>query len=263
MKHPLENGFHLVYKAEILIHVVKFLKLGFGWDKIRIEKIMMRLQNQSKIVPKAALFCQDREIKIAILLFDQTGADNGHKKIINLSSWYAKESHRGIDAIRFAKKLTTTLCDYIITNYTPSAAALKVFAALGYEKMNVEVVSLGVQKTFPFLKLKPKKKYFTFRHAFEKPVNLSKDQRDIKSDIFFKVYSVNRMGIKVNILSIFLDKQERYIPIFWFIKIIFSYGVLRINIYSRIDSIPLKSPWLIKNFHADRYISPQNSELAI
>jgi hypothetical protein len=53
---------------------------------------LSRLEALNKNVPKAALLSENGEIKIAILLFDQTGIERSSDKIVNLSAWYAKES---------------------------------------------------------------------------------------------------------------------------------------------------------------------------
>ena len=258
-----EDGFHFVYDTEMLFTIVEFLELGFGWDKNRSKAIMAHFERLNTTAPRAAFLCQNSEIKIAILLFDQTDIDNTSNKIINLSSWYAKETHRGIDAIRFAKKFTSKLSDYTITNYTPDAAVKKVLGSLGYQYMNVELETLGIVKKFPFIQLRHKRKYFTFKRIADEPAELTFDENLIISKATFKLSSVKKMGIKLNILSIFLNREESYISLLWLIKCILFYGVVRVNLYSEIDTYPSESPWLIKNFQSKRYILPQKSELSV
>ena len=65
------------------------------------------------------------------------------------------------------------------------------------------------------------------------------------------------------VLSIFLSREESYISLLWLIKYILFYGVVRVNLYSEIDTYPSESPWLIKNFQSERYILPQKSELSV
>jgi hypothetical protein len=262
MKYTPENGFHFVYEMEMLFRVVDFLEVGFGWDKNRSQSIIAHLDRLNTSAPKAAVYYQNSEIKIAILLFDQTGTDNSPNKIINLSSWYAKETYRGIEAIRFAKKLTTELCEYTITNYTPSPAVEKVLTSLGYEYMNVEVETFGLNKTFPFIKLRTKRKYFTLKRISAKPVELIHNHNSIISKTTFKLSSIKKNGIKLITLSVYVEREESYISLLWLIKYIFFYGVVRVNIYSEMDAIPHKSPWLIKNIQTERYIPPSNSELS-
>ena len=263
MSCTAENGFHLVYEIGMLPSVVGFLESRFGWGINQSHAILAHFERLNTTAPKAAFFCENGEIKIAILLFDQTDIENSSNKIINLSSWYAEESHRGIDAIRFAKTLTSKLCDYTITNYTPSAAVKKVLAALGYKYMNVEGVSFGIGKKFPFIQLRHKRKYFTFRQNSAEPTNLRFDQNIAISKVTFQLFTVRRMGIKLNILNIFLGREKRYISFFWLIKYCFFHGVVRVNVYSETDNSPSESPWLIKNIQTERYICPRKSELSV
>ena len=157
----LSNGFFLVYDIEQLQSVIEFLQSKFGWDNNRSVKILNRLKVQSSSIPKAAIYCFEDEIKIANLIFHQTYIPRIDKNVVNLSAWYAINTHRGIDAIKFAKQLTIALDEYVITNYTPNAAAIKVFKALGYEDMHVKADSIGLQKKFPFIRLWLQDEYFS------------------------------------------------------------------------------------------------------
>lgn len=262
MSHALYDGFRLIFDFEEIWVVVKFLESGFGWDQKQSENIINRLKDQATNAPKAAVFCYKNKIKIAILLFDQTDT-NTTSKVINLSAWYAKETHRGIEAIWFAKKLTTALCDYTITVYTPSVAARKVFKSFGYEDMRVKVESIGVQKKFPFVRLMLKGKYFNFTKPIKLPIDLSLDQKDKTTICTFKIFSVKKMGIKLNVLNIFIDSQDTYISLLWLIKTIIFYRVVRVNIYLRIETVPTDSVWLIKTNRTEWYISPRKSELSV
>ena len=97
----------------------------------------------------------------------------------------------------------------------------------------------------------------------DEPAELTFDENLIISKATFKLSSVKKMGIKLNILSIFLSREESYISLLWLIKCILFYGVVRVNLYSEIDTYPSESPWLIKNFQSERYILPQKSELSV
>ena len=79
----------------------------------------------------------------------------------------------------------------------------------------------------------------------------------------FGIYPVKKGGIKVNFLSIFIENEKKYISLTWLFKTIFTYGIVRINIYSRIDTVPNEPVWLVKNSPTERYISPHKSELSI
>ena len=258
-----KSGLHLVYDKETLIKVVAFLELGFGWDKHRSKKILECLESLNKNTPKAALFAENGEIKIAILLFEQTTSENSSSKIINLSAWYAKQSHRGIEAVRFAKKLTEKLSDFTITNYTPSLAVKKILITLGYEYMNVDVVSYGVVKMFPFIQLRHFGKKFNFFKSGAKPVKLTfEHDRDISSATY-AVATVRKFGLKLRILNIFLTKDERFISFNWLVKQCLLNFVVQVNIYEETSSALKESTWLVKSIDNDAYIHPQNSELSI
>lgn len=259
----LNNGFCLIYDFEEMRTVVKFLESGLSLDHKQSERIINRLKDQISTVPKAAVFCHENEIKIAILLFDQTNIASNARKVINLSAWYARETHRGIEAIRFAKKLTAVLTGYTITNYTPNAAALKIFKVLGYKDMRVRFESVGFQKKFPFIKLSLREKYFTFTSPFILPIDLAHDQKDMITSSSFKIISVKKGGIKLKTLNIYVDTKETHISLFWLIKTVLVYATIRINIYSRIETVPKDSLWLVKNIETERYISPRNSELSV
>jgi len=263
MNSATESGFQLVYDMDTLTKVVAFLELGFGWDIHRRQEILTCHEFLNTNAPKAALFSENGEIKIAILLFDQTDIESSSNKIINLSSWYAKESHRGIDAIRFAKKLTLKLCDYTITNYTPSDAVKNILIALGYKYMNVGETTLGLVKIFPFIQLRHIRKNFKFSKSAAKPVNLPFERNLDISQATYQLVTVRKFGLKLGILNIFLQKDERFISFFWLVKHCFLHGVLRVNVYAETESIANESPWLIKSLKNDVYIHPQKSELSI
>ena len=83
----LNNGFFLVYDVEQLQSVIEFLESEFSWDSKRSTKILNRLRVQSSSIPKAAIYCDDNEIKIANLIFHQTYISRVDKNVVNLSAW--------------------------------------------------------------------------------------------------------------------------------------------------------------------------------
>lgn len=263
MNSTEKNGFHLVYDMKMLTKVVNFLQSGFSWDEKRTKDILAYFSRLDITTPKAAFFSENEEIKIAILLFNQTDEKNSSEKIINISAWYAKDTHRGIDAIRFAKNLTSKLSDFTITNYTPSVAVKKILTSMGYEYMNVQVDSLGLQKKFPFIKLQVKRKHFSFRGKRVEPNKLGSNQNIAMARAAFQFSIARKMGINLKTLNIFLRKGEGHISFLWLIKYLLFHGVVRVKIYYEIDTIPSESPWLIKNIQSERYIFPHKSELSI
>jgi hypothetical protein len=259
----LNNGFFLVYDVEQLQSVIEFLESEFSWDSKRSTKILNRLRVQSSSIPKAAIYCDDNEIKIANLIFHQTYISRVDKNVVNLSAWYAKITHRGIDAIRFAKQLTLALDEYVITNYSPSAAAIKVFKALGHEDMHVKADSIGAQKKFPFIRLRLQDKYFSLTGNCGPSVDLTNDQQGVSVNFSYKISSIKKMGIKLATLSIYMERKKTHVPLLWLLKMVFCYGIVRVNLYSRGQMAPENSVWLIKNCHEELYISPRNSELSL
>lgn len=259
----LNNGFFLVYDIEQLQSVIEFLESGFSWDSKRSAKILNRLKVQSSSIPKAAIYCEDDEIKIANLIFHQTYISRIDKNVVNLSGWYAKITHRGNDAIRFANQLTLALDEYVITNYSPNDATIEVFKRLGYEDMHVKVDSVGAQKKFPFLRLKLQDKYFSLIGNCSPSVDLTNDQQEVSVNFSYKISSIKKMGIKLAILSIYMEEKKICVPLLWLFKMVFCHGIVRVNLYSRGQMAPENSVWLIKNCHEELYISPRNSELSL
>lgn len=259
----MNNGFYLVHDIEQLQRVIEFLQSKFRWDNKRSIKILNRLKVQSSSIPKAAIYYDDDEIKIANLIFHQTYISKIEKNVVNLSAWYAKNTHRGIDAIRFAKHLTIALNDYVITNYSPNAAAEKVFKALGFEDMHVKVDTIGFQKKFPFIRLWLKDRYFSLTGNCGPCVDLANDGQDVSIDFSYKISSIKKIGIKLATLSIYMESKIICVPLLWLLKMVFCRGIVRINLYSKGQVAPENSVWLIKNCHEELYISPRNSELSL
>ena len=129
--------------------------------------------------------------------------------------------------------------------------------------MRVNFESIGFQKKFPFIKLLLREKYFTFTWPFMLPIDLAHDQKDAITNISFKIISVKKKGIKLKTLNIYVDTKETYISLFWLIKTILVCGIIRVNIYSRIETVPKESLWLVKSIETETYISPRNSELSV
>tara|TARA_B100001057_G_scaffold116913_1_gene115469 strand:- start:26 stop:814 length:789 start_codon:yes stop_codon:yes gene_type:complete len=259
----LSNGFFLVYDIEQLQSVIEFLQSKFGWDNNRSVKILNRLKVQSSSIPKAAIYCFEDEIKIANLIFHQTYIPRIDKNVVNLSAWYAINTHRGIDAIKFAKQLTIALDEYVITNYTPNAAAIKVFKALGYEDMHVKADSIGLQKKFPFIRLWLQDEYFSFTGNRSSSVDLTNDRQGVSINFSYKISSVKKMGIKLSTLSIYMESKKTHVPLLWLLKMVFCHGILRVNLFSKRKMASENSVWLIKNCYEELYISPRNSELSL
>ena len=261
------DKFSLVYDSKKLSVIIDFLESGFKWDPDRSSKLFHRLNTQSSKIPKAAVHYDGNKIKIAILLIHQTYIAEKDKDVINLSAWYADKTHRGIEAIIFAKNLTLALDKFIITNYTPSIAASKIFLSMGYKDMGFKVHTLGVQKQFPFLKLRFSFNYFSLKCHSEKPINLKKSDNIYNSYVntpySYQINIIKKFGVKLSILNFYSEEKQNKFCLLWFFKMIFLYRPVQINFYFRNDDTPRQGVCLIKNFDEESYISPRNSELSI
>ena len=123
MVEKLSDGFYLITQSDILKQAINFLKKNFLWSTEESTKIYERLISQDKNQPFGAVYVEEFRIVSAVLLFHQGRSEIEKKEVINLSSWYALQSHRGVHAVEFAKELIKALDDRIITDYTPSDAA--------------------------------------------------------------------------------------------------------------------------------------------
>mgnify|MGYP000268165190 CR=1 FL=1 len=167
-----QNGFHLIFCPEKLQEVIHFLEHGYGWKAQRSEKLFQHLRRQSPEFPTAAVYIDKGEIAIGVLLFHQGHHKDQMKNVINFSNWYAKENHRGIAAVRFAKNVTTALDDFIITCYTPMQAVCKILKLIGYKDMHVRKVIIGLSNKFPFFQFKFPLTLLSFRNSSIKPKNI-------------------------------------------------------------------------------------------
>ena len=104
MIKSMSNGFYLVNEPALLKEVIRFLQKGFSWTTQRSSDIFDRLNSQEHKIPIGAMLVNNGRIVIAILLFHQGKSGFEKKEIINRSAWYAENTHRGIDAIKFVKK---------------------------------------------------------------------------------------------------------------------------------------------------------------
>ena len=258
-----KNGFHLVYDMQTLAKVVVFLELAFGWDKCRSQKILERLYSLDANIPKAAVLVENNVIKIGILLFAQTDIKTNSSKIINMSSWYAEESHRGVDAVRFAKKLSSELAGFTITNYTPSPAVKKILTTLGYQYMNVNLLTYGVVKSPPFFQLNRVREHFRLLNNSCRPTRLDFDDGWGAPKVSYNFVVVKKFGLTFRTLNIFLKKDENFISLGWVLRQCLLNRILRVNLYSETVGTSEESPWLVKSFENTLYVHPQNSELSI
>lgn len=263
MNKKIKNGFHFVNNKYLLKQVIKFLKKGFRWNKKLSHDFYDRLTSQKSNEPYGAILVENSKIVIAILLFHQGWSKKEKKQIINLSAWFALKSHRGIKAIMFADKLTKALDNKIITNYSPNAIGLKIYKLLNYSNMSVDKFNIGPSKKFPFFNLFDLFKILGFDGLKILPLKnlLNLKKESYKNYIFYKIHSNKILNIKFNILQIFILNYGVKINFFNFLKLIFKYRILKINIFYRSKNPKNTNLWLIKNHKVENYIFPINSEI--
>tara|TARA_B100001093_G_C26833051_1_gene1017046 strand:- start:1718 stop:2518 length:801 start_codon:yes stop_codon:yes gene_type:complete len=265
MQNFFQDGFHLVYEPELLRKAINFLQEGFAWDQEKNDRLFRRLSSQNNDMPLAAVFIDKGEIVIGILLFHQGWSSIEKKHIINLSAWYAKDSHRNMNVINFANNLTSALNDKIITNYTPSEVVSKILKRLKYQDMTVKKKTIGFSRNKPFLKIGSFWKFITLIKNEMTPVNFTteKQKEVVEGDLFFRIDLIKKFSINISILNIYSKKNEIKVPFFWLIWMIIRYKTYRINFYFKDENNLYPNIWLIKNNNFENFIYPSNSELTL
>jgi len=265
-----------IYNKSDLDPVINFLQSGYKWSKKRSDEIMQHFTDQASSTPMGAYRKEDGELKIAILLFDQSNYFDNKEKIISLCSMYAKPSHRGIPAINFARILTEDLESFTITNYSPNYVAYKIWKSVGWEDMKVKKIQLGFIKKFPFYRLANIKNLFDysfFNSAMYKYIK-KKNKKNKKNTIHYilRRLRIKNKFFKINIIDFYINKKEIGKIPFWslFFHTLKNRGV-QINLFinsddqsSQSDWHDKKINWLIKNSkNFNEYVLPLGSEKCI
>ena len=265
MQNFFQDGFQLVYKPELLREAINFLQKGFAWDQDKNNRILKRLLNQNNDMPLAAVYIDKGEIAIGILLFHQGWSEIEKKHIINLSAWYAKDSHRNMQVLNFANNLTSALDDKIITNYTPSEVVCKILKRLKYQDMTVKKKTIGFNRGKPFLRITSFWKFISLINHGMTPVNFTDGEQEgsVKGDLFFRIDLVKKFGINISILNIYSKNNIIKVPFFWLMWMIIRYKIYRINFHLKNEKNFHPNVWLIKNNIYENFIYPSNSELTL
>ncbi len=265
-----------VYDLETLDKVINFLQIGYKWRVTRSIEIRNYFKKHSSKAPMAAYTEENGDLKMAILLFDQTNYLNYQKKILSLCSWYAKPSERGMPALAFAETLTKDLTEYTITNYSPNYVAYKIWKSVGWLDMNATKLQLGLQKKFPFINLKSKNNIFDF--SFKKNVifkyieNFTTKKNNNEIYYVLKKIRINKKFFNLNIIDIFIDKKEIIkIPFWSLILHLIKYRCIKINLFinsdtkiEKLDWDENKINWLVKSpTNSSEFILPVGSERCI
>ncbi len=119
--------------------VIKFLALGFKWKDDRILQVKDYLLNSNKNEEfyGFVIFEESEKILGAILTPVQFRFKN--QKVISLMAWFINKEKRGILSLNFALYFINFLKtrNFIITDYTPSKAVMKILRHLKFSEMKV------------------------------------------------------------------------------------------------------------------------------
>tara|TARA_Y100000816_G_scaffold117635_1_gene82503 strand:+ start:288 stop:1127 length:840 start_codon:yes stop_codon:yes gene_type:complete len=265
-----------VYDLKKLDKVINFLQLGYNWSIKRSIEIRNYFEKHSSSAPMAAYTEENGDLKIAILLFDQTNYLNYQKKILSLCSWYAEPSERGMPALNFAETLTKDLVEYTITNYSPNYVAYKIWKSVGWVDMDVTKIQLGLQKKSPFINFKNENIIFDFsfrkKFLFKEIENFPTKKNNNEIYYVLKKIRINKKFFNINIIDIFLDKKEvKKIPFWSFLFILIKFRCVKINIHTnsntyikKLDWDKNEINWLVKSTKDSKeFILPVGSERCI
>ena len=116
------------------------LSEGFFWSRDYSELMLNSLiKNRNKIDFYGFTLNEENNNIIGVILTLYQGFEKTSDKetiIINLSSWFVSEEHRGYKSIYMLKKITKELSDFVITNYSPNNSAKAILKALGFKSMD-------------------------------------------------------------------------------------------------------------------------------
>lgn len=235
---------------------LEFLAAGFDWVDEYIQLVKRAIKESNNDFYHGAWLKVDDEIKICILFIKQ-GVDTASEyPIINLSSWYACDDYRGLEAVIFLKKVIAALSGNIITVYTPSPQAGKIYKSLGFKEMPVKRYVLGIEK---------RKLSFNVRElmkdmkAIKRPINFQKE-------LIIKKLSRKRFGISIITIDIYpRARADFFIPLFWLMMLMLRKRCIRVCVYRKSQQKSLsKAGWLIMSPDGSiNYRSPVGSELEV
>lgn len=265
MIEKLSDGFYLITRSSLLKKAIAFLQKNFSWNDEKSIKIFDRLIDQELKLPYGAVLINNEKIVSAILLFHQGRCVIENKEIINVSSWFAEKSYRGIEAITFAKKLIKSIDDSIITNYTPSPVACKIFKSLNFTDMYVDKYEIGATNQFPFFKIFSIWKIVSLKGnnilSLKKNANLNNEYKE--NTCFYSKNTTRRYKLNLSILNIYLVTHNAKVDLINLVKLIIKYRAVKVNFFYKSDIKVKSNVWLIKNQKIKNFILPWKSELEI
>ncbi|NNE64205.1 MAG: hypothetical protein HKN34_08980 [Gammaproteobacteria bacterium] len=272
--------FELVYDRNILPDVVYFLQEGFNWGQEYSQKILKALNSIDDNIPVAAVNKSSGGITIAILLFHQGVSEESKKAILNISAWYAVPEERGIPALNFARKLLRNLDDYILTVYTPTATAYKVFKSIGFSEMAVGKITIGLVNRYPFfsfpslhtlrvIQAGAQKKSTHFKESSEKIVhisNISATRVDQAGALYYSLRSTKKFIFKLNVISVYaINAWPANVTLTQVLWLALKRRAVSIDVFYKVDNgMVNKSNWLIYPASVpEKVIAPVGSELIL
>ena len=288
---------------EDLAIAINFLKSGFKWSEYKSRKIRNFISKSNQEISFYGYFmidtCNNKVYGAILTIFQGTikSLKISNKNIINLSAWYVSPSKRGIKSVLFAQYIINDLIesDFLITDYTPSPIALKIFKRIGLSEMKIN------QRYYAFWR-SPQKLFATFLKLLIRPYLFLSIVKSNKFDVlpkelklsnvyvyeikiyekksFFavvkKIISSKRFGIKFYfpVLQILWIQDEDLFLRNWNLirtlihikfKVLFIYSVF-LSSASAENVIHVDRYFLIDNKNkdlVDGYVYPIGSELCI
>lgn len=261
-KERVSDGFCLVNDPIQLLDVIKFLERGYEWDATTSEKLYEKLRVQLAEFPAAAAIFKNGQLSIAALLFYQGLNHIESKTVINFSNWYALESSRGIDVIRFAADVTRALEGSIITCYTPKYAVCKILKALKYKDMSVKKTIIGLSDSGAFIKLRGLLNLLTLSNDGVVPDSIESLTFSSRTELYYKIHSVKKFGFTLSVLTLVTETSSAKVNILWLLSKCVRHGILRLNVYEKSPQCSA-DVWLVKNTTGQDFISPIGSEYMV
>ena len=275
-------SFELIYDKNILSDVIKFIGDGFGFTPSLRDAYFVRLKENPDNCPVAAIGKLNNNIAIAILLLHQgTTHDSPIRHIFNVSSWYASPDARGAPSMIFAKMLVDSLKIHILTNYTPSLAARKIFTAFGFKPMHIKKQVLGLTKMaqicfnaewLPSDRISVKNS--SMKESFLKNLhNLKTSQSQISlynpDHHLYNERKIKKWGFHLKVADIYTTSAQKFaLPtVLQIISFMLKNRIVQLNVFytsSKSNKLEAPPPWLIFGDNAENsYFMPVNSELEL
>tara|TARA_B100001989_G_C24462461_1_gene424897 strand:- start:69 stop:950 length:882 start_codon:yes stop_codon:yes gene_type:complete len=193
---------------------VEILAKGFLWSNDYSELLINSLiKNRNKIDFYGFTLNENDNIIGVILTLCQGFVKISDREIlvINLSSWFVSEEHRGYKSIYMLKKITNELSDFIITNFSPNNSARAILKALGYKSMKRSTKNYYSYKFVSDIlhKIIFRKNLISKNENSKYPKSQSTNYRDSK----FLDLNINGISITLLINDSHISKKIRFLKI--------------------------------------------------